>query len=161
MMIKLPFLNRQKRCKKVFDVFYNQNLKIISQPKKIENQKDDQCSDILFVNTIPNTNGYENIPVVKDDEIQNLDCTVKDLTNNEKVLDTINNKSCNENIINKKSNNEINIEVDETKDINNIIVENMPLESIKEKQSSIKINEKLKKRKKEKVRNNIFKKFKT
>ena len=47
------------------------------------------------------------------------------------------------------------------KEFNNSIVENMPLESIKEKQSSINIIDKVKKRKKEKIKNNIFKKFKT
>ena len=160
-MIKLPFLNRHKRSKKNFDVFYHQNLKIISQPKKIENNQNNHCSDILFVNTIPKTNEYENIPMVKDDEIKHVDCNVKGVTNNEKLLDTINNKSCNGNIINEKPINKINVEVDTAKEFNNSIVENMPLESIKEKQSSIKIIDKVKKRKKEKIKNNIFKKFKT
>ena len=154
-MIKLPFFNKKQRSKKIFDVFYNQNLKVISQPKKIES------SDILFVNTIPNTNQYENIPVVKDDEIKNVDCNVQHITNNEKLLDTINNISCNENIMNEKPLNKINVEVDKTKEFNNNIVENMPLESIKEKQASIKIIDKVKKRKSEKIKNNIFKKFKT
>lgn len=160
-MIKLPFLNRHQRSKKIFDVFYHQNLKIIRQPKKIENQKNNHCSDLLFVNTIPKTNEYENIPMVKDDEIKNVDCNVKCVTNNEKLLDTINNKACNENIINEQPINKINVEVDTAKEFNNSIVENMPLESIKEKQSSINIIDKVKKRKKEKIKNNIFKKFKT
>ena len=115
----------------------------------------------MFVNTIPNTNQYENIPVVKDDEIKNVDCNVQHITNNEKLLDTINNISCNENIMNEKPLNKINVEVDKTKEFNNNIVENMPLESIKEKQASIKIIDKVKKRKSEKIKNNIFKKFKT
>ena len=159
-MIKLSFLNRHKRSKNIFDVFYHQNLKIISQPKKVENNKNNQCSDILFVNTIPKTNEYENIPMVKDDEIKNVDCNVKGVTNNEKILDTMNNKSCNENIINEKPINKINVEVNTAKESNNNIVENMPLESIKEKQPSIKIFDEVKKRKKENIKNNIFKKFK-
>ena len=161
-MIKVPFLNRKQRGKNVLDVFYKQNLKVVSQPTKIENTKNEHCSDLLFVNTIPNTNQYENIPVVKDAEIDNVVCNVKDESKNEKLLDKINNQSCNENIINQKQLNKIIVEVDNKKLFtnSNVEYENMPLEIVKDKQASIQFTDKGKKRNGKQIKNNIFKKFK-
>ena len=106
-MIKLPFLNKLKREKNVFDVFHRQKLKDISQPKKVNFNKNENSSDLLFVNTITKTNQYENLPFVQDDEIKKVLCCVNDKTKNEKVLDKINKESCIENIVNEKKNSKI------------------------------------------------------
>lgn len=159
-MIKLPFLNKFKREKNVFDVFHRQNLKDISKPKKINFPKNENSSDLLFVNTITKTNQYENIPIVRNDEITNINCNVKDETKNEKMLETIMKESCNENIVNEKPLSNINVVLDNKKSSNNVKYQNLPLEIVKENTVNIKYVDKEKKRKTEKIKNNIFKKFK-
>ena len=159
-MIKLPFLNKFKREKNVFDVFHRQNLKDKSKPKKINFPKNENSSDLLFVNTITKTNQYENIPIVRNDEITNINCNVKDETKNEKMLETIMKESCNENIVNEKPLSNINVVLDNKKSSNNVKYQNLPLEIVKENTVNIKYDDKEKKRKTEKIKNNIFKKFK-
>ena len=162
-MIKLPFLNKLKREKNVFDVFHRQKLKDISQPKKVNFNKNENSSDLLFVNTITKTNQYENLPFVQDDEIKKVLCCVNDKTKNEKVLDKINKESCIENIVNEKKIVKLNVSVDNKKvinDNNNDKYENLPLELLKEPIVNIKDTDKRKKGNNVKIKNNIFKKFK-
>ena len=97
-MIKLPFLNGNKRKKNVFDIFYNQKKIDITRVNKLKEQNQASYSDLLFVNEIPKTNQYENIPKIEDDELKKIDYEVKENSKNEELLDKLKTDSCKESI---------------------------------------------------------------
>ena len=160
-MIKLPFLNRNKRKKNVFDIFYNQKKIDITRVNKLKEQNQASYSDLLFVNEIPKTNQYENIPKIEDDELKKIDYEVKENSKNEELLDKLKTDSCKESLENQKPLNKLNVNVNNValcNSSNEKNYENMALPIVKENIVNINCNDK--KKQKKKHSNSIFKKFK-
>ena len=157
----LHILNKQKRKNKnLFGVFYkqktfnNDRIKIDSkQNKTIE----------------PITNQYENLPKIEDDQIKKVDLDINVKSQNDKVIESLEANSCQENIINQKPLSKLNVISEDVKLKNKdgIIFENISLPLIKDETINDNINivknvndKNLNKRKKSFKTNNIFKKFK-
>ena len=160
-MIKLPFLNGNKRKKNVFDIFYNQKKIEITRVNKLKEQNQASYSDLLFVNEIPKTNQYENIPKIEDDELKKIDYEVKENSKNEELLDKLKTDSCKESLENQKPLNKLNVNVNNValcNSSNEKNYENMALPIVKENIVNINCNDK--KKQKKKHSNSIFKKFK-
>ena len=165
----LPIINRNKRKKNVFGVFYNQNFKTIglhSLPK--EREKNEIKSDLIFLSKVPITNQSENIPAVEKDEIKKIDLDIDTKTKNDDILLDVKSKACLEDIDNQKPLSNLDVKVDEVSTMNtqcNIVEKNLIIPSVKEKIIDID-NKAIVKHKndniivKKREKNNIFKRFK-
>ena len=157
----LHTLNRQKRKNKnVFGVFYRQKT-FHNNTIKIDAKEN---------NTIePITNQYENLPKIEDDQIKKIDLDINVKSENDKVIESLEAKSCQENLINQKPLSSLNVISEDviTKNKDDIINENISLPLIKDDTTNDNENivktvndNNLKKQKKITNTNNIFKKFK-
>ena len=157
----LHTLNRQKiKNKNVFGVFYRQKI-FHNNTIKIDAKEN---------NTIePITNQYENLPKIEDDQIKKIDLDINVKSENDKVIESLEAKSCQENLINQKPLSTLNVISEDviTKNKDDIINENISLPLIKDDTTNDNENivktvndNNLKKQKKITNTNNIFKKFK-
>ena len=157
----LHILNKQKRKNKnLFGVFYKQ--------KTFNNNR--IKIDAKENNTIePITNQYENLPKIEDDQIKKIDLDINVKSENDKVMESLEANSCQENIINQKPLSKLNVIGEDVSNKNNddIIFENISLPLIKDETINDNINKvknandnNLNKRKQISNTNNIFKKFK-
>ena len=157
----LHILNKQKiKNKNLFGVFYKQ--------KTFNNNR--IKIDAKENNTIePITNQYENLPKIEDDQIKKIDLDINVKSENDKVMESLEANSCQENIINQKPLSKLNVIGEDVSNKNNddIIFENISLPLIKDETINDNINKvknandnNLNKRKQISNTNNIFKKFK-
>ena len=153
----IHLLNTKKRKNKnLFNVFYKQKIKQ-NHHIKIDAKENKSIEPI--------TNQYENLPKIENDEIKKIDLDIIDKSKNDIVLETLEAKSCLENIINQKPLSKLDVLSEEVKTEN---LENISLPLIKDETvdkdlnvGSVNVDENnFKKRKKNKNISNIFKKFK-
>ena len=157
----LHILNKQKRKNKnLFGVFYKQKT-FYNNRIKIDSKENKTIEPI--------TNQYENLPKIEDDQIKKIDLDINVKSQNDKVIESLEANSCQENIINQKPLSKLNVISEDVKLKNkdDIIFENISLPLIKDETINDNINivknvndKNLNKRKKFFKTNNIFKKFK-
>ena len=157
----LHILNKQKRKNKnLFGVFYKQ--KTFNNNRIKIDAKENKTIE-------PITNQYENLPKIEDDQIKKIDLDINVKSENDKVMESLEAKSCQENIINHKPLSKLNVIGEDVSNKNNddIIFENISLPLIKDETINDNINKvknandnNLNKRKQISNTNNIFKKFK-
>ena len=157
----LCILNKQKRKNKnLFRVFYKQKT-FYNNRIKIDAKENNSIEPI--------TNQYENLPTIEDDQIKKIDLDINVKSENDKVIESLEANSCQENIINQKPLSTLNVITEDviTKNKDDIIFENISLPLIKDETINDNINlvktvnnNNLNKRKKINKTNNIFKKFK-
>ena len=157
----LHILNKQKRKNKnLFGVFYKQKT-FYNNRIKIDSKENKTIEPI--------TNQYENLPKIEDDQIKKIDLDINVKSQNDKVIESLEANSCQENIINQKPLSKLNVISEDVKlkDKDVIIFENISLPLIKDETINDNINivknvndKNLNKRKKSFKTNNIFKKFK-
>ena len=157
----LHILNRQKRKNKnLFGVFYKQKT-FHNNRLKIDAKENKTIEPI--------TNQFENLPKIEDDQIKKIDLDINVKSENDKVIESLEANSCQENIINQKPLSTLNVisenVITENKD--DIINENISLplikdDTINDNRNIVKtVNDNnIMKRKKISNTNNIFKKFK-
>lgn len=157
----LHILNKQKRKNKnLFGVFYKQKT-FYNNRIKIDSKENKTIEPI--------TNQYENLPKIEDDQIKKIDLDINVKSQNDKVIESLEANSCQENIINQKPLSKLNVISEDVKLKNkdDIIFENISLPLIKDETINDNINivknvndKNLNKRKNFFKTNNIFKKFK-
>ena len=157
----LHILNKQKRKNKnLFGVFYKQ--KTFNNNRIKIDAKENKTIE-------PITNQYENLPKIEDDQIKKIDLDINVKSENDKVMESLEANSCQENIINHKPLSKLNVIGEDVSNKNNddIIFENISLPLIKDETINDNINKvknandnNLNKRKQISNTNNIFKKFK-
>ena len=157
----LHILNKQKRKNKnLFGVFYKQKT-FYNNRIEIDSKQNKTIEPI--------TNQYENLPKIEDDQIKKVDLDINVKSQNDKVIESLEANSCQENIINQKPLSKLNVISEDVKlkDKDVIIFENISLPLIKDETINDNINivknvndTNLNKRKKSIKTNNIFKKFK-
>ena len=157
----LHILNKQKRKNKnLFGVFYKQKT-FYNNRIKIDSKENKTIEPI--------TNQYENLPKIEDDQIKKVDLDINVKSQNDKVIESLEANSCQENIINQKPLSKLNVISEDVKlkDKDVIIFENISLPLIKDETINDNINivknvndKNLNKRNKSFKTNNIFKKFK-
>jgi len=157
----LHILNKQKRKNKnLFGVFYKQ--KTFNNNRIKIDAKENKTIE-------PITNQYENLPKIEDDQIKKIDLDINVKSENDKVMESLEANSCQENIINQKPLSKLNVIGEDVSNKNNddIIFENISLPLIKDETINDNINKvknandnNLNKRKQISNTNNIFKKFK-
>ena len=157
----LHILNKQKiKNKNLFGVFYKQKT-FYNNRIKIDSKENKTIEPI--------TNQYENLPKIEDDQIKKIDLDINVKSQNDKVIESLEANSCQENIINQKPLSKLNVISEDVKLKNkdDIIFENISLPLIKDETINDNINivknvndKNLNKRKKNFKTNNIFKKFK-
>ena len=157
----LHILNKQKRKNKnLFGVFYKQ--KTFNNNRIKIDAKENKTIE-------PITNQYENLPKIEDDQIKKNDLDINVKSENDKVMESLEANSCQENIINQKPLSKLNVIGEDVSNKNNddIIFENISLPLIKDETINDNINKvknandnNLNKRKQISNTNNIFKKFK-
>ena len=157
----LHILNKQKiKNKNLFGVFYKQKT-FYNNRIKIDSKENKTIEPI--------TNQYENLPKIEDDQIKKIDLDINVKSQNDKVIESLEANSCQENIINQKPLSKLNVISEDVKLKNkdDIIFENISLPLIKDETINDNINivknvndKNLNKRKNFFKTNNIFKKFK-
>lgn len=157
----LHILNKQKiKNKNLFGVFYKQ--KTFNNNRIKIDAKENKTIE-------PITNQYENLPKIEDDQIKKIDLDINVKSENDKVMESLEANSCQENIINQKPLSKLNVIGEDVSNKNNddIIFENISLPLIKDETINDNINKvknandnNLNKRKQISNTNNIFKKFK-
>ena len=157
----LHILNKQKiKNKNLFGVFYKQKT-FYNNRIKIDSKENKTIEPI--------TNQYENLPKIEDDQIKKVDLNINVKSENDKVIESLEANSCQENIINQKPLSKLNVISEDVKlkDKDVIIFENISLPLIKDETINDNINivknvndKNLNKRNKSFKTNNIFKKFK-
>ena len=157
----LHILNKQKiKNKNLFGVFYKQKT-FYNNRIKIDSKENKTIEPI--------TNQYENLPKIEDDQIKKIDLDINVKSQNDKVIESLEANSCQENIINQKPLSKLNVISEDVKLKNKdvIIFENISLPLIKDETINDNINivknvndKNLNKRKKSFKTNNIFKRFK-
>ena len=157
----LHILNKQKiKNKNLFGVFYKQ--KTFNNNRIKIDAKENKTVE-------PITNQYENLPKIEDDQIKKIDLDINVKSENDKVMESLEANSCQENIINQKPLSKLNVIGEDVSNKNNddIIFENISLPLIKDETINDNINKvknandnNLNKRKQISNTNNIFKKFK-
>ena len=157
----LHILNKQKiKNKNLFGVFYKQ--KTFNNNRIKIDAKENKTIE-------PITNQYENLPKIEDDQIKKIDLDINVKSENDKVMESLEANSCQENIINQKPLSKLNVIGEDVSNKNNddIIFENISLPLIKDETINDNINKvknandnNLNKRKQISNTNNIFKKLK-
>ena len=156
----LHILNKQKRKNKnLFGVFYKQKT-FHNNRIKIDAKENKTIEPI--------TNQYENLPKIEDDQIKKIDLDINVKSENDKVMESLEANSCQENIINQKPLSKLNVIGEDVSNKNNddIIFENISLPLIKDETINDNINKvknandnNLNKRKQISNTNNIIKKI--
>ena len=99
----LHILNKQKiKNKNLFGVFYKQ--KTFNNNRIKIDAKENKTIE-------PITNQYENLPKIEDDQIKKIDLDINVKSENDKVMESLEANSCQENIINQKPLSKLNVMV--------------------------------------------------
>ena len=156
-MLSLPFLNKKKRLKNDFELFYHQQY---NQPK-INKHQWDKNLQISFESQITRSNEYENIPKIETDQIKTIEYQTEKKTQNESILDDMKKSCCTESILNNK--NVDNPIIEENVQMNmkdNCLSDNLVLPIVKNKTTNLDTRKIKRKEYDNSKSTNIFKKFK-